>query len=164
MYVAEVGYHCAICRSSCICRTNPTKCNSPISHNAPFCNRNVHICAYFCYKVVHCGIFVWRMTQWDSWDKSIVKYSACWWQSYTCFYHISFEHSWFPTFSLIRWCHRDDRPDLVFNTSLCIDINPSGTENGIYYYVSTLSVDVPRHLSVDKWTFVCLLKNLLVEG
>ena len=75
MCVAEDGYHCAICRS-CICRTDPTKCTSPISHNAPFCNRNVHICAYFCYKMVHCGIFVWRMTQWDSWDKSIVKYSA----------------------------------------------------------------------------------------
>ena len=30
-----------------------------ISHKAPFCNRNVHMCAHFCYKVVHCGIFVW---------------------------------------------------------------------------------------------------------
>ena len=24
-----------------------------------FCNRNVHICAHFCYKMVHCGIFVY---------------------------------------------------------------------------------------------------------
>ena len=31
---------------------------SPISHNAPFCNRNVHMCAHFCYKIVHCGISV----------------------------------------------------------------------------------------------------------
>ena len=30
-----------------------------ISHNAPFCNRNVHRGAHFCYKMVHCGIFVW---------------------------------------------------------------------------------------------------------
>ena len=40
--------------------------NAPdkISHNAPFCNRNVHTCAHFCYKnvalwdmaQVHCGI------------------------------------------------------------------------------------------------------------
>ena len=29
-----------------------------MSHNAPFWNRNVHICAHFCYKMVHCGIFV----------------------------------------------------------------------------------------------------------
>ena len=29
------------------------------SHNAPFCNRNVHMCAHFCCKIVHCGIFVW---------------------------------------------------------------------------------------------------------
>ena len=27
------------------------------SHNAPFCNRNVHMCAHFCYKMMHCGIF-----------------------------------------------------------------------------------------------------------
>ena len=30
-------------------------CTSPISNNAPFCNRNVHICAHFCYKMVQCG-------------------------------------------------------------------------------------------------------------
>ena len=28
-------------------------------HNGPICNRNVHICAHFCYKMVHCGMFVW---------------------------------------------------------------------------------------------------------
>ena len=32
--------------------------NSPKCHNAPFWNRNVHMCAYYCYKMVHCGIFV----------------------------------------------------------------------------------------------------------
>ena len=32
--------------------------NSPISYNASFCNRNVHMCAYFCYKMMHCEIFV----------------------------------------------------------------------------------------------------------
>ena len=30
-----------------------------ISHNAPFCNRNVHLCAHFCYRMVHCGIFIY---------------------------------------------------------------------------------------------------------
>ena len=29
-----------------------------ISHNAPFCDRNVHICAHFCYKMVHCGTWI----------------------------------------------------------------------------------------------------------
>ena len=29
----------------------------PISHNAPFCNKNVYMCAHFCYKMVHCGIW-----------------------------------------------------------------------------------------------------------
>ena len=28
-----------------------------MSHNAPFCNRTVHTCAHFCYKVEHCGIW-----------------------------------------------------------------------------------------------------------
>ena len=28
------------------------------SHNAPICDRNVHICAYFCYNMVHCVLFV----------------------------------------------------------------------------------------------------------
>ena len=26
-----------------------------------FCNRNVHTCAHFCYKMVHCGIQEWCM-------------------------------------------------------------------------------------------------------
>ena len=30
-----------------------------ISNNAPFCNRTVHACAYFCHKMVHCGIWDW---------------------------------------------------------------------------------------------------------
>ena len=34
------------------------RCTNLISHNAPFCNRNVHMCAHVCYKMVHCGIFV----------------------------------------------------------------------------------------------------------
>ena len=34
------------------------QCTSPISHNASFWNRNVHMCAHFCYKIMHCGIFV----------------------------------------------------------------------------------------------------------
>ena len=33
------------------------QCIRQISHNAPFCNRNVHTCAHFCYKMLHCGIW-----------------------------------------------------------------------------------------------------------
>ena len=35
------------------------QCIWQISHNAPFWNRNVHTCAHFCYKMVHCGIWDW---------------------------------------------------------------------------------------------------------
>ena len=32
-----------------------------ITHNASFCNRNVHTRAHFCYKIVHCRIWVWSI-------------------------------------------------------------------------------------------------------
>ena len=38
-----------------------------ISHNAPFCNRNMHTCAHFCYKVVHCGMWDWWMVGFVRW-------------------------------------------------------------------------------------------------
>ena len=34
------------------------QCTCPMSHNALFCNRNMHMCAHFCYKMMHCGTFV----------------------------------------------------------------------------------------------------------
>ena len=36
-----------------------------MSHNAPICNRNMHTCAHFCYKMRHCGIFICAL--WDLW-------------------------------------------------------------------------------------------------
>ena len=35
------------------------QCTSPIIHNTSICNRNVHMCAHFCYKMVHYGTFIW---------------------------------------------------------------------------------------------------------
>ena len=40
------------------------QCIRQTSHNAPFCNRNVHMCAHFCQKMVHCGI----------WDRCIMGF------------------------------------------------------------------------------------------
>ena len=34
------------------------QCIRQLSHNVPFCNRNMHTCAHFCYKMMHCGVFV----------------------------------------------------------------------------------------------------------
>ena len=39
------------------------QCTKRISHYAPFCNRNVHTCAHFCYKVVNCGIWDWCIVE-----------------------------------------------------------------------------------------------------
>ena len=32
--------------------------NAPVTYNAPYYNKTVLMCAHFCYKIVHCGIFV----------------------------------------------------------------------------------------------------------
>ena len=50
------------------------QCIRKISNNASLCNRNVHTCAHFCHKVVHCGI----------WHRCIVEfvrlaYCFYWW-------------------------------------------------------------------------------------
>ena len=44
------------------------------SHNAPYCNRNVHMRAHFCYKMVHRGIFFWCIAgfvRWVYWKISL---------------------------------------------------------------------------------------------
>ena len=43
------------------------RCIPRISHDAPLCNRNVHMCAHFYYKMVHCGI-------WDSCIAAFVQH------------------------------------------------------------------------------------------
>ena len=35
------------------------QCIRQIIHNAPLCNRNVHMCAHSCFKVVFCGLWDW---------------------------------------------------------------------------------------------------------
>ena len=48
-----------------------SQCTSSVSHNAPFCYRNVHMCAHFCDKMAHCGIFVWcivEIVRWHGWN------------------------------------------------------------------------------------------------
>ena len=44
-----------------LCKPIPQtlQCIRHIFHNTPFCNRNAHTCAHFCYKMVHCGIWDW---------------------------------------------------------------------------------------------------------
>ena len=42
-----------------------------ITPNAPFCNRNLHTCAHFCYKMVHCQI-------WDYFFEGFVQ-QVYWW-------------------------------------------------------------------------------------
>ena len=46
------------------------QCTSPIYHNVPLGNRNVH-----CYKVVHCGIFVWCIVGFGGWIYWFIQYT-----------------------------------------------------------------------------------------
>ena len=45
------------------------QCISPICYNAPFCNRNVHMCAHFCYKICIVGHLPHAL--WNLWDGSV---------------------------------------------------------------------------------------------
>ena len=56
------------------------QCTSPIPHNTLFCNRNVHRCARFCYKIVHFGIFVWYHVGFVRWVNSALSnfWHICW--------------------------------------------------------------------------------------
>ena len=56
-------------------KKNPTMHLSHIQ-KAPFRNRNVHTCAHFWYKIVHCGIFVWCTV--GFWDVSITLCALLW--------------------------------------------------------------------------------------
>ena len=50
------------------------QCTSHISHKAPFCNRNVHMCAHFSHEILHCGKLVWCIVgfvRWVYWVCSI---------------------------------------------------------------------------------------------
>ena len=49
---------------------------SHISQNAPFCNRNVHMCAHFCYKMVHSGILVWCIVGFVRWVYCRKRYQS----------------------------------------------------------------------------------------
>ena len=48
------------------CPTNPTMHQSNIPQ-CTICNRNVHLCAHFCYKMVHCGIYAWCIVGFVRW-------------------------------------------------------------------------------------------------
>ena len=49
---------------------------SPISQNAPFCNRNAHTCAHFCYKMVYSGILVWCIVGFVRWVYCRKRYQS----------------------------------------------------------------------------------------
>ena len=58
-----------------------SQCIRQISHNTSFCNRNVHICAHFCYKILHCGIWdccIVGFVRWAYWRPCLLPR----WQSY----------------------------------------------------------------------------------
>ena len=69
--------------------------NSPISHNVTFSNRNVHMCAHFCYKMVHSGTFVWCPVGYVRWVYSAPTYGSQYTHIYSAcpVYPRSFAHN-----------------------------------------------------------------------
>ena len=67
------------------------ECTCAISHNATFCNRNVHTCAHFCYKMLHCGIFVWcivgfvRLVYWVAQSRTACIYQLTTLNCHRCY-------------------------------------------------------------------------------
>ena len=59
------------------------ECIRLITHSAPFCNRNEHTCAHFCYKMVHCGTWNWyimgfvKQVQIVSFQKIVYIWKCC---------------------------------------------------------------------------------------
>ena len=50
-----------------------------LSKNAPFCNRNVDMCAHFCYKMMQCGIAVWCVVGFMRWVYTyVIREKWCW--------------------------------------------------------------------------------------
>ena len=69
------------------------ECICTISHNATFCNRNVHTCTHYCYKMLHCGIFVWCIVGFVRWVYSAVRSSH--WNSHRLLHSMT-----------VPWCHQ----------------------------------------------------------
>ena len=76
-----------------------TQCIRRISHNAPFCNRNVHAYAHFCYKMVHYG----TGALWDLW---IISIGSCY-VGIRTYHHaelkVTLVHSHYKNISLERY-------------------------------------------------------------
>ena len=75
-------YFCTVDSTLWWCHMRAMSCNWPISqipgyieqisHNAPFCNKNVHKCVHFCYKMMHRGLWDWcilgfMQQMWEMW-------------------------------------------------------------------------------------------------
>ena len=61
------GYNYSILGSNNRSMAQISQCTSAIYHNAPFCNKNVHMAANFCYKMLHCGISVLGIVGFARW-------------------------------------------------------------------------------------------------
>ena len=72
------------------------RCIRQISQTAPFWNRNVHTCAHFCYKMVHCGIWNCCIVEFVKWiyckDRTQILLRT---QKRHCLAITNLQHWWF---------------------------------------------------------------------
>ena len=116
------------------------QCTSPVAHNAPFCNKNVHMC----------GIFDWCIV--ELWDGSI----ALWWPWQNCGISMQLYPPWLYKAMLFHY----QKCQICFIWYLCVWI--------IYYiqvYWSTTLVPFTKKINVhyiniqrNQWKFCIFIE------
>ena len=130
-----------------VCRTisQIPLCNWQISHNAPFCNRNVHTCTFLSQNV-HCGI-------WDRCIAGFVQQSNLLNHFYPKYTRHSTVHSWG------QWMHCLLVQDCSISIANALEILQSCTKQSMWYPVMIHCVIKKLHcIDIDaktKWLHFC---------
>ena len=76
-----------------------------ISHNAPFCDRNVHMCEHFCNKMVHSGMWHWCIAGCVRWNFCCVMclYRVIWFWM-TAIWRDAIVYHTAPKIGRLYWC------------------------------------------------------------
>ena len=102
-----------------------------ISHNAPFCNRNVHMCAHFCYKMVHCGIWDWRIVGFVQQVSTVIA--------------IRLEQCKNGMHAKLKMSSAKDAPSLIFQTLFCQAELIFRKREKYFQFLSFLNSDAARN-------------------
>ena len=82
-------------------------CTSPISHDAPVPYPTMHMCAHFCYKMVHCEIWDWCIVEFVNFvipqGTRTTGTPAFWGYPHRLMITHTIESCWIPSQSKVEW-------------------------------------------------------------